>query len=360
MSTPPFVDLWGWFNGYHVQALREKNADLLRLVDIVREVWRTDEPDPNHALALCNEAIALAQQLKLPCLALFYGYWRCQVYVFYLHQSEMAVKEAVNLVLEAQKPEHRQCPVLARVYYVLINAYHRADSYGYAPEIAAMLDLLEKDVPLDEDTWLLTTLQRSLLATDDEDYEKALELTEVYRARCGGNRFRQVDAYMQLCWLNFKLKRFELIGGFAAAGEGCARAHDRRRDLCYLLGWKAYALFRQGQTAEAQRTAAEATRQAENVQMGPSYHGSLSYYYEARGEPERALRLRRDMLAIELASGSLDGEANARLEICKLIAKMNLPLAEELALARKATEKLRRPEKIREKLDRLERGEILD
>jgi hypothetical protein len=357
---PPFVDLWGWFNNYRVQARRENNPTLLRLIDLFREMWDSFEPDPNQALARCNEAIALARQLKLPCLELFYGYWRCEAYVFYLRQSNMGLKEAVRLALEAQKPEFSQCPVRARVYYALVNAYDFADSYGYAREIEAVLDFMEKDVPLDQDTWRLIAWQRASLAAENEDYEKAFELTEIYRARCGDSKFRLIDAYTHLCLLSYKLKRFDVIGGFAAAGEECARSQNRRRNLSLLLSWKAYALFVAGEKSEARRTAADAIRQAHTVQAQPVYHGPLSYYYEVRGNLDKALQVRREQLELELTGGSIQGEAAARLEICKLYAKMNLPLADELALARDAADRMRRPDQIRDKLDRLGRGEILD
>ena len=106
--------------------------------------------------------------------------------------------------------------------------------------------------------------------------------------------------------------------------------------------------------------AAESMRQANSVKAFPHNRETLSFYYEVRGDYDQALVLRRERLELASATGAADEEAYARLEVCKMMAKMNQPLGEELALARKATGKLRRPEKIREKLARLERGEILD
>ena len=356
----PFVDVWGWFIGHRVQAQREHNPDLLRLVDMFQEMFESLEPDPNHSLALCNEAIGLARQLKMPCMELYYQNWRCETYLFYLRQLRAGLREATTLALETRKPEYERCPVVARVYRNLMNAYHFLDSYGYADEIAAVLDFLENDFPIDKDTWKAIAWERAWLAAANEDFEQAFDLTEVYRARCGDDQFYLIHAYTLLCWLSYKLKRFELIEDFAEMGEACARSQNRHESLANLLGWKAFALYRAGRKAEARRTAGEAVRQHQNVPTLRVHEAPLMYYYEVSGDLEKALRVHRGVLDFELEAGSADGETQARLEICKTMAKMNLPLAEELALARKSAEKLRRPDRVLDKLDRLERGEILD
>lgn len=357
---PPFVDIWRWFNGYRAQAIHEGNPDLLRLVGLFGELWPSLEPDPNRALALCNEAIALAQQIGQPCLELFYSLWRCETYLFYLHQIDVGLKESIKAALEAQKPEYTHCPMRARVYRNLVNAYHLSDPYGYAAEITAVLDYLENEVPLDRESWQALAWERAALVALDEDFERAFELAEVFRARCIDNRFYLVHAYSLLCEISYKLKRDEQVGDFAAAGEVCARAENRHESLGILLGWKAYALVRAGKKAEAGRAAAESVRQCMRAPALKVFRGPLVYYYEARGELDKALAVRREKLDFEIAAGSMAGEAAARLEICKLLAKMHRPLADELGPARAATDRLRRPEQIRAKLDRLEKGEILD
>src|SRR5262249_3932585 len=127
-----FVDLWGWLYSVKHQARQQGDAERVRMIDIYDRAWPIRETDPQAALALLNEGRDLAERLREPCVMLFYDYWRCEMYLFYLRDISKGLDLAVRISVEAQKPVYRDCPVRGRVYITLAIAYAMVDPLAHA------------------------------------------------------------------------------------------------------------------------------------------------------------------------------------------------------------------------------------
>src|ERR1041385_4272692 len=118
-----FVDLWGWLNDIRQQARQQGDAQRMHLVGLYDRAWPIRETDPHTALSLLVEGQTLAEQLREPCLMLFFGYWQCEMYLFYLRDVGKGLDLSVRLSVDAQNPMYRACPVRGRIYITLCAAY---------------------------------------------------------------------------------------------------------------------------------------------------------------------------------------------------------------------------------------------
>jgi hypothetical protein len=352
--TEKFVDLWGWVSRARAAARRAGDEARVRLTSLDKEAWGIFETDPHRALALYEEGLQLAEQLQEPCWQIFYKYWRIEAYIFYLCDLREAKRLAVDLAVEARKPVYGHCPVRARIYRILVDSYLFSDPIGYANQIQENLDYLENEVPLDEDTWRLIPGRRSTLAIYLDQFEEAQRHALTYLERSQDSDFRLSDAYSELSHISFKLGEFDKLFEYAQTGEVHARRIERQGSLAELLLWQAVYYQLQDREKEAKRLVQQAQRHISNIARAEAGFISLAQYYEIGGELEKSLAERAKIIAFSEKCGFEHNAIETRIEYCKLLVKMGLPVEKEAGEARARANQMPRPEHYLKKLDALE------
>jgi hypothetical protein len=350
-----FVDLWGWFDRFRAEARRAGDAERLRLTDIHHQAWEKFETEPHSALLDLQNGSALAAGLHEKCWVLFFDYWQCEVYLFFLTQYNAALELAVRTAVEARKPEYEDCPIRARVYRVLVDSYLHFDPVGYAPQIRENLNYLEASVPLDIDTWRLIEARRATLAIEFEDWAEAEADSLHYMARSETNEFRMIHAHSLLCKIAYERNQYEEALRQAQAGETFARRQRRQHAIASFLAWQALLCRKLGDEESASRFYRNAVARKSRLYLAHSaIYEVLSDYHETAGEYKAAMQMLDKRLKEATASGSLYEECDCRVDRCKLLAAMGAPLDDEMALARAAAAKLIDPAFILTKLDSIQ------
>src|SRR5262249_30078351 len=145
------------------------------------------------------------------------------------------------------------------------------------------------------------------------------------------------------------------LAEWAAAGEEVARRAGTQLELGEFLMWQALLSRRSGDEPKARRLARSAAATGGRLKEGP---GELVYdppcaLHQGAGQPEKALKARTRELALVAGTGQFDYETRTRVKRCELLARMGLPLGEDLVAAREVAGRLKYPGKYLEQLDRL-------
>jgi hypothetical protein len=358
MMPHKFVDLWGWVNHSRSEAWRSGDETRMRLTNLYQEAWDIIEEDPHRALALHREGVQLAQQLQEPCWQLFHKYWCIETYMFYLLDMKEAKRLAVDLAVEARKPVYEHCPIRAQIYRTLIESYLFSDPIGYADQIRENLGYLENQVPLDEDTWRLIPSRRYILALCFDQFEEAHRHALTYLERSQNDDFRLYNAYIALCRITFEFRELDRLFDYAQTGEIHARRENRRKGIAILQIYQAICRQLRGQEKDARRLVRQAQRHIGSIAADEEVFESLAWYYEICGEFENALNERTKMISFAQKGGYGHEEIEARIECCKLMVKLGLPIEKEATEARDRAKQMLKPDHYLRKLDTLETGKM--
>ncbi|MBN1286308.1 MAG: hypothetical protein JXB47_12995 [Anaerolineae bacterium] len=357
-----FVDLWGWFDSFYFAAVRAGDHRRQEMVQLYRRAWRYLETDPPQGLALFEQGRALADQLDEPCWRLFFDYWCCEAQVFYLDDLNTGLTNAVRLVVEARKPHYSACPILGRVYRILLDVYVFIDPVGYEDKICETLAHMERDIPLDHDTYCLLEARRVALALALDRFKEAEELSFSYLARSEPSTFRKSHAYSLLAYLNYLRGDFALALEYIEASEQCARRVDIKASVAQGLAWQALLSRRRGDELAAQSFYRQATAQMAQLGRKPSgmYYDALCDYHEFGGDADHALRLRDRQIDDIRGTGELFAECEYRLGRCRLLGRMGQPLTSALTETREVAARLLKPAHFLAKVARVEAGDYTD
>lgn len=350
------IDLWGWFDGLYWDSIREGKAEQIRLIEFFYHARAYMETMPQQAVMLLQQARDLAVHLNEPYLKLFYDYWITEAYLFYIDDQKTGLDLAVRTAVEARKPLYEHCPVRARVFRALVDAYMIRDPIGYADKIAETTEFMQREIPLDEDTEHLLQARRVGLAFAFDRLDEAIQEALRFLAITEHSDFQQTSAYGMLCRFHYLKGDLDAAEQYAAAGEQCAQRSERKGSLASLLAWKALFSRKRGEIHYAELCYQLATSKMKALGRTPysAYYEALCDYHELAGEPEKALVLRDQQLAEAIASTSPHGICETRLKRCELLKRMKHPaLNDELTAARDAAKALLKPAHFLAKLDRV-------
>lgn len=357
------VDLWGWFDRFYWDAWRSGDSERLRIVHLYHAAWDHMEGDPRQAITYLEQGKAQAAKLGEPCWMLFYDYWLSEAHLFYLDDVRAGLDRAVKTAVEARKPIYQHCPVRARVYRILIDAYMVLDPVGYVDKIRETSDYMEKEIPQDDDTRYLTQARKARLAFVFDKLDEAFDEALRFLAMSEDSDFQQTYAYSLLCQFSYLRGDLEAALQYALDGEITARRCDRRASVAALLAWQALLRHKLGEPELAAALYRQAVARTAALGIVPyeGYYEAACEYLELIDKPEEAFRLREQQLAEALTSSSPYSICECRLKRCQLLKRMGeragkngLPtLAEELAAAREAAKLLIAPAYLLEKLEKL-------
>lgn len=350
-----YVDLWEWFNGYY-----RYPDERQRLPQCFSEARKYMEKAPQQALSLLDQGRLLADKLAEPFWVLFFEYWQCEMHTFYIEDLNAGMDLAVRMTVEARKPLYKQCPVLPRVYRVLLDTYVLCDPVGYEDKIRETLAYMETEITLDYDTHCLLETRKARLADALEDFAEVKAATLRYLALSENNGFQKSSAYLDLCYISYREGDLDATLGFANEAETWARRFNRRRRVSTALSWQALVARKKGNEETALRHFRQALAQAEELGVAPSYYEPLCEFHEAGGQSDTALKLRERQLSELAGKGYNHDECELRLKRCRLLGRMGLPLDDEVAEARTAGDRLLKPARFLAKLDRVLQGDYTE
>lgn len=357
-----FVDIWAWFS----RPLQQfggglKMAELRRLILQHRIHWQILETETDRAFAFFQQARDTANEINAPCYALFFGLWCCEAYIHYYADLDKAAELATKLVVEARKPQYQDCPCLCWAYRTLADVYSIVDPIGYADKIHETLNFIERDVPIDYDTYCLLEYRRAIVAFALDDPAKASEIALSYLARSERSNFRKVDAYILLTRFNYALNNLDAVHQYAALTETLSNQRNRINSLVEAWAWQALAARKKGQIEAARQFYRKATAKfAEyNFSLWYTYGKILSDYYVLSEQPIKAVEVARKTHMATTGSGRKLEECNCHLQICLTLARLRLPFEQEMTAARQAASLLIDPSRYLAKLERLENGDFI-
>src|SRR5260221_2806176 len=338
-----YVDLWGWFESFRWEAQHSGDRDRQEMIRVYYQAWRSGETGPEQALGLMTQGYKLAEMLNERCWMLFFDYWRCEMFMFYLEDLNAGLDAAVRMTVEARKPQYQGCPVLACAYRVLLDAHVLIDPVGYEDKIRETLDYMEHQIALDHDTHCILEARKANLEFALDDFEAAKAATLHYLELSETSDFQKSSAFLMLCGYSYWQGDLNSTLGYATNAETFARRVGRKKRIATALAWQALVARKHGDEEAAQRLCRQALAQAETLGVSPSYYEPLCDYHEIGGEPDKALKMRDRQLEDLIGTGYIHDECEIRLKRCRLLGRMGLPVEAEIAGARASATRLLKP-----------------
>lgn len=351
-----YVPLWEWLYDFRRQAEAAGDWERSRLVSVHHQAWEILEKNPEHALALYQQGAETARQLREPCVELFHEYWAAEMILFYLARYQEALDFTTKLVTKASQPQYKHCPICARVYITLIATYFNIDALGYEAEIQHMLEYMEEQLPLDDDTHQRLQGYRTRLWLELDDYPKAEEAGLKYLSMIVGNAYRETDAYGLLTHILYLHGRNDKAMDYAVLYEQKARVARKLSSQADSQLWQALFYRKNADEETAQQLFRRGLVQDSTlgVEKGGEYYDMRCRFYEAGQEYEKSLAMRDEQIS-KLANTT--GQAvvfDAHRKRCLVLRHMGKLTPDDLEVARAATQQLKHPEKYLPKLDELE------
>jgi tetratricopeptide (TPR) repeat protein len=353
-----YVNIWTWIDNFERTAYQNNDTVRIKLVQGYGQGWRfLRSGNYDEALAHFEEAQALAQKIHEHWWDLFLDSNYCEVFIYYKAEMGKVFDRTVRLATRAYKPEYTDCPARSRIYCNLADVYIDVDWFSYIDEVMAMLDYIEKDVPMDEDTHLRVRYIRAQIMYELERYDEAEDMVQRCLAESFTNDYR-------MCHANDILSRIAYARGdlldalsYSRERERYARYPPILRSIADALLWQAVITWRLGDKGTAQSLFQQgiAEYQRYDLPKRGTYYHTLSEFYEISGETDRALKLREEQL-IAIQSLSLTEQTFAHLHYCRLLGRMGKPMDKALENARALTQNMKRTALYLEYVQHIEDG----
>jgi hypothetical protein len=351
------MSVWDWVQDYRHEAAVRGDEERLWLTQAFHEAWDLRETDTDRAGVLLDDARRLAQALDEPRWVLFYDHWLLQLARFFRRDYRNLLDRAVRAALEARKPAFAELPQRICLQEDLVGIYAAIDPVGYEDLIAQALDYMEGQVTPElecrhcvQGCRTMFELDRGRTAEARAAGLRALELAE----DSASDHYRG-NAYANLCLVAFRAGDDAALREWACASEELARQTDRKAFIAEALLWRAVAARKAGDARQARRlcTAAVSRMTRLSTPPGEAYFDALAAFCELDGDLEGALGARDRELQAIAGRGHLAQECEAHVKRCGLLARLGKLTAADLAAARVAAGKLRKPEKYLAEIDRI-------
>jgi len=354
-----YVDLWGWFRNFERTAIANDDLRRRRLVTLARQGWRYREiADADKAITAFEEGAALASDLGEKCWTVFHKYWVAEMMFYLKHEYKNTLDYIVRVTTECRKDIYEDCPVRSRVFFVLANIYYMIDFYGYEQNIRELLDYIENEVVMDEDTHLRLIHMRAQIDFDYEDYESAGSKTMDMLNRSPFNSFRQRSGYHMLRAIAYAKGDVSLAYEYAKIAEKHARYIQIQRSIAEGKLWQSVYLKRMGDDTLASENyfAALGHYEQYNLPKEVAFYDASAEYMELNDDPDRALEYRKALVAQVMTKASLYNQMVAHWQYCRTLGRLNKPMDDALESARAISKKMMKPTIYLGKLADIEAG----
>jgi hypothetical protein len=281
--------------------------------------------------------------------------------LYFLGDCSRILDLVVHNALEVRKPAYAGFPFRLLIVSDLIMAYLMIDLQGYADEAREALDYLASEVGIDEGEPVYRLLcARYFYAHKLDDWDSARAVCMTMLATLERERedillqhYRPI-VHAWLCKVAFRQRDHHSLADWALLGAERVPGYQQKV-LRLFWACQAFLARRAANEKEARRLYRMATARTNRLRSPPmdGYFEVLCDYHEAGGDLEQALQERDRELAFFVDKGMPMGEFLSRMERCRLLSRLGLPLGEEASAARAVAGKLRKPDKWLAEIDRL-------
>jgi tetratricopeptide (TPR) repeat protein len=354
-----YINLWRWFADYQQQAHREGHPQKIRLSELHRLGWNyLDTGQFDEALRTYEEGLAIARKLDEVCWEIIFDNYCCEVLMFYKAQYHEGLDRIVRLASRAYKPQYHDCPVRASIYYNLADIYYDIDCIGYQDKMYEMLDYIESEVPMDEDTHLRVRLLRAEMAIELGQYDEAHRITQVVLPDCEGNTTRLTQGYRLLHVVAYARGDIPAALDYSHLSEKYALKGAIWRSISNAVLSQAVYQRHLGENALAQKTLQRGLDLYHRYQLPrrETFYQALAEYHELCGDTEQALKLRETQLNTMASYRTIRTESDVRLQTCRLLGRMAKPLDKALPEARHLADEMQKPALYLQRLQAIEDG----
>jgi hypothetical protein len=357
-----YVDLWGWFRDYEWDAISAGDGRRARLVSLAREGWRYRElADGEKAIQAFEEAAQLAQSLNESCWHIFHQYWIAEMKFYLLHDYQGTLDYIIRLATETRKAQYENCPVRSRVFFVLANIYYLLDFFGYEQEVVDLLDYIENEVVMDEDTHLRVLHMRAEVEFDHERFALAEEKTQDLINRSTYNDFRQRSGYDMLRSIAYAKGDVALALQYNRIAQKYAYRIQIQRSIAEGKLWEAIYLQHLGDSrAHEHYFSALAHYEQYKLPRELDYYEGIADFAEANGKHEEALKSRAALLPIVKAKPSILNQMSAYRQYLRHLGRLGRDFSEPMQEAKAIAASSRKPEAYLERLKRIEEGNFYE
>ena len=353
-----YVQLWPWFYEFGRLAFTANDDQRMQLYKIHSTAFTQREKNPEYALTLYREAVALAERLHEPCMTLFYEYWVGEMLVFYLSRYEEGLDFVTRMVTRASQEAYVNCPVRARVFITLIAAYYAIDALSYIDEMQAMIETMEKQIPLDDDTHARLYGYRADIGIIIGAYETAMRDALKY-LELSDLPAQSVQAYHILCILTHVQNNDRQTLEYAYLMQHTAIQSRSQELLVASYCWQATILFLKGETDEAERLFMLSMAEANSLNLPDSQtilHCACRYY-EAKGEYEKSLAMwDKHVQLMNPGTPNRQTYFYTFLRRCFVLRRLGRLMEADIEQTRQAALRMRKPEKYFAQIEELKNG----
>lgn len=354
-----YVNLWAWFQRYEIAAISKGDLERRRLVTLARQGWKYREhADADRAIMTFKEGASLAEKLHEPCWVVFHQYWVAEMMFYLKHDYQGTLDYIIRVTAECRKDIYEDCPVRSRVFFVLANIYYMIDFYGYEKQIIELLDYIENEVVMDEDTHLRLMHMRAQVDYDYEDYVASESKTQDMLNRSPFNSFRQRSGYHMLRAIAYAQGDIPLAYEYAKIAEKHAHFIRIQRSIAEGHLWMAVYQKRMGEDESAHENYRTAIGHYEQYDLPRevAFHDAAAEYMELDNQPEKALELRETLIEQVMQSASIYNQMVAHWQYCRTLGRLGKALNSALESARAISKTMMNPTVYLQKLADIEAG----
>lgn len=356
-----FVDIWAWFNQYRRDA--QGNPLKERMVEFAEIGWKYQRlAEAEKAIAAFEDGYKAAKILKEPCWELFYQHWIIVIRLYVQYDYQSTLDSTIRLVTEQRKAQYDSCVVRGQIVFLLAMIYYFLDLNAYEAEILRLFDYLEKELGMDEDSYLQMLVTRANIEIHHKRYAEAKAQAENLINLSQNSSFRQYDGYAMLRRLAF------IEGDILAALEhnriAQKHAHAMQIQNCVANEklWEAVFLKYAGDDALAREKyyLALAHYHDYKIPLDANYQAACIEYLELDKQIEAALHLSQSLLTIVDGKPSVSQQMDAYCMYIALLGRSGKDTGEALAKAKTIASTSPKPEPYLARLSHLEAGHYFD
>jgi hypothetical protein len=357
------VDLWGWFNNYHQEAVEKGDVVRQRLAKLAYEGWEYRRlAQAEKAIRAFEEGRSLAKGLDEPCWEVFHEMWVAVIHLFVQYDYQKAQDMLVRLVAEVRKDKYRYCLIKGQIIFLLAKIYSLLDLGAYESEIVKLLDYLEAEVGMDRDTYLQLLATRAEIEMYHKRYEAARDRSQELINQSEGMDFRLYDGYRLLRRIAFA--QGELVS--ALEYNRVAQKHSIAMNIQDCIAdeklWEAVLLKYSGDDSSAREKyyAALAHYQQYNLPREGDYRVANTEYLELDKRFDEAIALAESVLAVLNNQASLSYQIDAYCVYIALLGRCGKDFSEPLAKAKDIAKRSGNPEPLLSRLAWIEAGNYFE
>ena len=355
-----YVDLWQWIYDYASRVSLQVDGKGVQLALAVHDgLQYRQDADADNALRRLEDGVKLAQELNEPCWVMFCKHWITDIHFYFKHNYQLALDNIIRLATESRKEIYEDCPIRSAVFFLLADIYCTIDFYGYENKIVDLLNYIETEIQMDEDTHLRVLHMRNRIDFEYKDYGSAEKrINNILKRSLEQHPYRQYSSYDLLRRIAYARNDISL----ALKYNGIAQNYVEEVQMQLLIAegklWQAVCLQRIGETQKAEEnyTTALAKYEHYNLSKEVVFYSASAEYMELIGNIEQAIELRLALVEQVMASASIYNQMHANLSYCRILGRSGKSMDTAMITARSVADNSLNPQVYLQKLDEIQAG----